>query len=110
MGDIYPISCCGRRRNDKKGHLDIRVIHKAMRDARWDLEPFACAEGCHLTVELELRGTDENVEELPRGHVVVPHFSAARRDAFLNHAKRGVLEQVPTIAARTPNVVLSGGS
>src|SRR5215468_3436325 len=57
-------------------------------------------------VDLEPRFAFEYVEELARARVAVAQLGRSRRDALPDHAQVIVLEQVPAVAARAPDIVL----
>lgn len=81
-----------------------------MRNLGRDLRPFSWVELYGVALKLQCRDTCQNVEELARAAVKVPHLADTWWNTLLDHTERGILEQVPAITTATPDVVLCRGN
>ena len=95
-----------RLRYDKKVNVVTRVIPHLMGYARQNPNPLTSSQDNEAAIHFHYPLAREYVEELLRLVMKVPSLRCSRRHAFLNYAKLGILQQMPTIATAAPYIVL----
>jgi hypothetical protein len=107
--DGYAIAVARGLRDHQKFNILIGLIEHLMGCLGWDFDAFVRLKDMPFAVDLKGCHALKHKEKLMGSLMRVPYFLGAWRHSFVNHAQVGGFEQVPTIAARTPDIVFCIG-
>ena len=102
----HAVAVAGRIRNHQELGIDGRLIANLMRLTRTDMDALTRAQYKFGSADFDGQSASQHVEELVRLLMVVTNLRSARRHAFFDDAQCGRLDEVPSIAAITPRVML----
>src|SRR5215208_5829734 len=107
LGQVYAIPARGWDRNDKKMHICIGLILELMFYLWRDLHPIPFSQNHIMAFKDHCPFPFEDIKELTRAVVIMNHFRAASRNAFLDHAHIVAFEQMPAFGNLAPDIVFS---
>jgi len=102
---IHPVTMAWRGRGDGEYQIGPLPVADPVRRARLYVNAVMGMNGEHLAINLHRRDAGQDKEELFRAIMVMRFFSGIGGHALLNDAQPVRCDQMPAIAAITPDIM-----